>query len=210
MTFDKKFKAAISGLSHVEKDKLIFRLLRKDVDVANQLLFELLGNGVENRRKEAQKQIENYVASSQNNRYYFTPGVLLMDMRDASGIINEHVKITKDRYGEVELQIFVLKEYLQIYNNHFKNVSPKKSYTINIYMVAKAFKIMTLLKKLHEDFVLDFAQNLKEIGFMFGENSALMDIAIRNGLDVNWLIQNNIPNNIAEIEKHLRQNGFLR
>ena len=40
--FDKEFKTAIHNLSDVEKDKLILRLLRKDLDLANRLYFVLL------------------------------------------------------------------------------------------------------------------------------------------------------------------------
>ena len=40
--FDKEFKTAIHNLSDVEKDKLILRLLRKDLDLANRLYFELV------------------------------------------------------------------------------------------------------------------------------------------------------------------------
>jgi len=37
-----------------------------------------------------------------------------------------------------------------------------------------------------------------------------MKTAILNGLDVNWLIEFNIPNNIADIYKTLRENGLLK
>lgn len=42
MKFDKKFKEAISHLESQEKDKLIFRLLKHDLNLANRLYFELL------------------------------------------------------------------------------------------------------------------------------------------------------------------------
>jgi hypothetical protein len=37
-----------------------------------------------------------------------------------------------------------------------------------------------------------------------------MHTAINNELDVNWLISGEIPSNILEIHKEIRQNGFLR
>ena len=40
MTFDKDFKEAISHLPSSEKDKLILRLLKKDLVLANRLYFE--------------------------------------------------------------------------------------------------------------------------------------------------------------------------
>lgn len=141
---------------------------------------------------------------------YQSPGILLMDMRDTSGIINEHVKITKDKYGEVYLQIFLLKEFLKIHNEFYKKKSPENVYTLNIYFVTKTFKIMVLLRKMHEDCLIDFADDLTEIGNLFGDNPILMDVAINNGLDIIWLIKTDIPYNIAAVEKGLRQRGLLR
>lgn len=213
MAFDKEFKEAISRLPAKEKDKLIFRLLKRDLDLANRLYFELIsGDTHEDRRNEAKKNIErgiNY-AKKCTASPYFTPGYLMMEIRNSSGIISDHVKITKDKYGEVALSVFALKEYLQIYCDKFKNYHTGKSYTLNIYLVVKAFKLMGLIKKLHEDYAIDFADDLEKIGLIFGEIPNLMKVATHNGLDVNWLIQNEIPDNIAQIEKDLRQRGYLR
>jgi hypothetical protein len=211
MTFEKEFKEAISRLPSAEKDKLIFRLLKKDLHLANQLLFELLSDdSKEDRRKKAKKDIENRIADVKKHLQYFTPGILLMEMRNTSGIINDHVKITKDKYGEICLQIFVLKEFLQLYNKHFKNSPKEKSYTLNLYLVAKVFKILILLKKQHEDLWTDFVDDLEETGHLFSDNPVLMNVAKHNGLNINWLITNEIPDNIAEIEKDLRQRGYLK
>ena len=211
MTFDKDFKEAISRLPSAEKDKLIFRLLKHDLYLATRLQFELVScDSKEDRRKQTKKEIENRINTSKYHVEYSTPGILLMEMRDTSGIINDHVHTTKDKYGEVYLHILVLKEYLKMYNDHFKNSSAEKSYTLNIYCVVKAFKIMILLKKMHKDEQFDFVDDLEEIGRLFGDNPALMKTAIHNGLDVNWLIRNEIPENIAKIEKDLRQRGYLK
>ena len=211
MTFDKEFKEVISRLPSVEKDKLIFRLLKNDLNLANRLLFELVScDSKEDRRKQVKKEIEKSINMSKKGVKYSTPGILMMEMRYASGIINDHVHTTKDKYGEVYLHIFLLKEYLKIYNDHFKDLPAGKSYTLNIYCIARAFKIMVLLKKIHEDLQFDFVDDLAETGRLFGDNPLLMSAAIQNGLDVNWLIRNKIPENIAEIEKDLRQQGFLK
>ena len=211
MIFDKEFKEAISRLPSAEKDKLIFRLLRKDLNLANQLLFELVSSdSKESRRQKTKEKIVNMTDRIRQHCKYSTPGILLMEMRGTSGIINEHVSITKDKYGEICLQIFVLNEFLQIYNEYFKDSSPKQSYTFSIYCVAKVFKIMILLKKMHEDVMADFAGDLKKTGQLFGDNAGLMHAAIYNGLDVNWLINNKIPDNIVEMEKDLRQRGYLK
>ena len=211
MTFDKEFKEAIRRLPSAEKDKLILRLLKHDLYLANRLFFELVScDSKEDRRKQAQKEIENRINMSKKGIKYSTPGILMMEMRDSSGIINDHVHTTKDKYGEVYLHIFLLKEYLKIYNDHFKDFPAGKSYTLNIYCIARAFKIMVLLKKMHEDLQFDFADDIEETGRLLGDNPTLMKTAIHNGLNVNWLIRNEIPDNIAEIEKDLRQRGYLK
>ena len=211
MTFDKEFKDAISRLPSAEKDKLIFHLLKNNLPLANRLHFELVSSdSQEDRREQAKKEIEKWVNSSRQHCKYSTPGLLMMNMRDTSGVINDHVHTTKDKYGEVYLQLFLLKEYLKVYNDFFKNSSAEKAYRMNIYCVAKAFKIMVLLKKLHKDVQADFEDDLRETGHLFGDNPLLMKAAMHNGLDVNWLIRNDIPENIDKIEKDLRQRGYLK
>lgn len=211
MVIDKELKEAIRRLTSEEKDKLIFRLLKKDPDLANRLLFELVSSDSrEDRRKEVRKSIECYMKMTRSYITYTSPGIVLMDMRSASGYVNEHVRITKDRYGEVELHFFILKEYLKMYNKYFKNTPADRSFTLHIYLVARAFKIMVLLKKMHEDLMCEFTDDLEETGLLFADSPDLMKVAVNNGLDVNWLIGNDIPDNIAEIEKDLRKRGYLK
>jgi hypothetical protein len=198
-------------LSSAEKDKLIFRLLKNDLYFANRLRFELMSDdSQEDRREQAKRKIESWIGNSRHHAEYSTPGILLREMRETSGVINDHAYITKDKYGEVYLQLFLLKEYLKIYNDFYINSSTEKSYTLNIYCISKAFKIMILLKKMHEDLQFDFADDIAEIGRLFGDNPMLMKTAIHNGLDVNWLIRNDIPENIDKIEKDLRKRGYLK
>ena len=211
MVLDKKLKEAIVQLASAEKDKLIFRLLKKDADLAERLYFELVSaDSKEDRRKEAKSDIEQWVSETRKRIKYSTPGLMMMAMRDATGVINQHVKTTKDKYGEVYLQLFLFIEYLKIYNENFKDSSLKQSFKLNIYCITKAFKIMVLLKKLHEDLQFDFADDISEAGRLFGDNPMLMKAAIYNGFDVNWLICNNIPDDIEKIEKDLRQRGYLK
>jgi hypothetical protein len=66
------------------------------------------------------------------------------------------------------------------------------------------------MQKLHEDLLLDFKDDLENIGNLIGSNDSMMHIAIKNGLDVNWLIHFNIPDNMDTRQKELRAKGFLR
>jgi len=209
MKFEPEFKTAISNLSSSEKDKLIFRLLKKDLLLANQLLFELIDTDtIEDKREKMQAYIINQVAQI-TNRFY-SSGYLMMDLRYLSGEITQHIKITKDKTGEAALNLLMLNEVLEKNNPSINNERANKSEKLNIYIVARVFKILLLIQKMDEDYFMDYKENLIRLGQLIGANHYLMNIAIHHGLDVNWLINAEIPNNLLEIHKQLRDNGYLK
>ena len=209
MNFDPEFKKALQMLPSDEKDKLILRLLKNDLHLANQLRFKLVDtDSVEDKREQIKACVIKRVQLA-TERYY-SPGVLLMDIREISGEINEHVSITKDKLGEVILNCLLLKLLLEKSNKHIVTEKPDKAYTLCIYIVARAFKILMLIQKQHEDMHLEFKEDIETIGAYISANPNLMRIAIHNGLDVNWLVHFNIPENIADIHKKLRENGLLK
>ncbi len=104
----------------------------------------------------------------------------------------------------------MLRQLLELNGSRISTESCNKAYKFCIYIVARAFKILMLLQKQHVDLQLELEEDIKAIGWLIGKNHYLMQTAIHNGLDVNWLIQFEIPKNIADIYKELRQNGFLK
>jgi hypothetical protein len=134
-----------------------------------------------------------------------------MDVRELSGMISEHVYTTKDKFGEVYLNLIMINEILSVNQQHLsdfsRNSSARKFYTA---VIARAFKILILISKLHEDFHVELEDELNRFGNLIGDNPNLMDTAIFNGLDVNWLLQFRIPEDIVEFHKDLRQRGYLR
>mgnify|MGYP001791296053 CR=1 FL=1 len=208
MIFNKEFKEAISNLPSKEKDKLILRLLKKDLNLANRLSFELLDTRTaDDRRLDIEKKIKNRI--ERFSQHYSTPGYLMMDMRDISGEITEHVKITKDKFGEVSLNLLMLNETLVIHNKRILEATQGKARKLCTYVIARAFKILILISKLHEDMLLEFNPELEKLGELISENDYLMRTAIQNGFDVNWLLQTNFPKNIEEIHKDIRSQGYL-
>lgn len=210
MKYPKEFKEAISNLPGKEKDKLILRLLKKDLKLANRLLFELVSDQtVEGRREEVEKRILKKASDRAN--YFHSVGYLNMDVRYLSGEISEHVFNTKDKFGEVYLNLKMINEVLSANQEHLINVklnrSAQKFYTA---VIARAFKILILISKLHEDFWMELETDLNQFGQLIGNNHALMETAIFNGFDVNWLLKFNIPEDIAEYHKDLRQRGYLK
>jgi hypothetical protein len=207
--FDKEFKKALQELPSSEKDKLILRLLKKDLVLANQLLFQLVDTDtVEQKRAILEKELTSYLNKSADRIYSL--GIFLMDMRYASGKINDHVSITKDKYGEITLNLQFLIESIKHTKLYILNSKPKDSYTLCIYIIARAFKILLLIKVQHEDLHIDFRDAVMKLGNLIAENEVLMRFAINNGLDVNWLLQFEIPENIVAIHKEIRANGFLK
>jgi len=209
MTFDPEFKKALQLLPSDEKDRLILRLLKRDLLLANKLRFELVDTDtVPDKREQLKNSIIKRIELA-TDRYY-SPGYLLMEVRDISGKINEHVSITKDKPGEIILNCLMLRHLLELNNQRLGAEKYGHAYTLCIYIVARIFKILMLIQKQHEDLHIEFKEDIEIIGKLLGNNPNLMKTAIHNGLDVNWLIGFNIPENLIDIYKNLRENGFLK
>jgi hypothetical protein len=207
--FDKEFKMAIQNLPVLEKDKLLLRLLKKDLVLANRLYFELVDNETaEEKRLKIEIKISDYLKKS-HERFY-SMGYLMMSMRDMSGLITEHVSISKDKYGEITLNLQLLIESISLNNAYILDAKAKDSHSFCIYIIARAFKILILIKQQHEDLHIEFKSRLKELGLLIGDNQILMQHAMHNGLDVNWLLGFEIPEDIVFFHKDLRENGYLR
>lgn len=209
MKFDEEFKKAISQLASNEKDKLILRLLKYDFILAERLAFELLAKeSVEERRdkvKSSIKQIVNRLALNS-----VPPKCLLSYMRYSSGDITQHVKITKDKYGEVSLNLFMLNEFIRMNIKTINSSREKDVYAFGIYVIARAFKILILIKTMHKDFLIEFEDDLKALANNIIDSKYLMRISINNGLDMNWLSQADIPDDIKTIHKEIKDLGLLK
>ncbi|MBP1640147.1 MAG: hypothetical protein H6Q17_1730 [Bacteroidetes bacterium] len=209
MTLPKELKEAISRLPSTEKDKLIFRLLKKDLTLANRLLFELTSeDSVEDKREQVKQRLTLRINSATN--HYYSPGYLLMAVRDMSGFINEHVSLTKDKFGEAQLNLWMINKVLEENGAKILSTTRGKANTFCVATIARAFKIMLLIKKMHEDYRIEFEDDLKKLGKLIGNNPYLMQSAIYNGLDVNWMIGAKIPENLEQIHKDLRARGYLK
>ncbi|RUT80194.1 hypothetical protein DLK05_01830 [Ancylomarina longa] len=209
MKLDNKFKEAISNLPSNEKDKLLFRLLKKDSNLVNRLYFDLIDNkSIESRRQEMETHVLKQINKMTNG--YYSPGYLHMDMRYLSGEITEHVRITRDHFGEVSLNLLMLNGVLQSNSRKIADEPYGKAYKCCMYIITRTFKILTLINKLHEDYFIDLKNDLQSLGNQISENEYLIKLAIQNGLDVNWLISVDIPDNIVQIHKDIRSQGFLK
>lgn len=188
-----ELKKAISLMPSQEKDKMLYRLIAKEPDLVNKLIFQLLesGDSIEDRRDEIKELINEHLTRYKS--HFYTPGYLQMNLRSLSGEINRHLKTTKDKYGEVALNLFMLNKVMELYNEEVMRFDSQKSRTFNEYIVKRTLKIYALLSKLHEDYVADFKTDLQQLGEKIGENDNMMRVAIQNMLDVNWLLKGILP-----------------
>lgn len=207
MTSPKELKEAISNLPSSEKDKLILRLLKKDRLLTERLLFELVSEQTVDQRRDAVKErLDSEIERA--TRYFRSADYLNVEIRSMSGIISEHVFITKDKFGEAWLNLWMLNKVLK--RNQEKLAANRRPEKFNIAVIARIFKVLLIVDKLHEDYFTELSDELNELGTLIGNNQTLMTTAMHHGLDVNWLVLGNVPENIAEIYREIRKNGFLK
>lgn len=206
---DIEFKKALQELSDKEKDKLILRLLRRDMDLAEKLYFELVDtDSIEDKRRIMETTISKYIKRFSEN--YHSLDYIAVEMRSISGKISHHVKITKDKFGEISLNLQMLNEVIEQNSFSLSHSKPQKSTKFYNYVIVRAFKILLLIEALHEDFLLDFKEDLKRLGANISKNTMLLKTANYNSLDVNWILEAEIPENITQIHKEIKAAGFLK
>jgi phosphoenolpyruvate carboxylase len=209
MKIEKEFKEAILSLPETEKDKLLIRLVKKDKVLVKQLYFQLLETlTVEELREIIVEKFEKSIQILNPN--LISSEYNLMVMKDMSKMISEHVKTTKDKYGEPYLNLKMLILNLTAIARKQKLESSSRSYLFNIYVIARVFKILTLIKALHEDLRYDFHEDLEKLGELIVSNPNLNELGVQNSLENGWLLNFDIPDDIAAIQKNLRAAGFLK
>ena len=157
---DIEFKKALQELPEKEKDKLIYRLLRRDMDLAEKLHFELVDtDSIEDKRRNMETIISNDIKRFSEN--FHSLDYIAIEMRRISGKISHHVKITKDKFGEISLNLQMLNEVIEQNAFSLTHSKPQKSIKFYNYVIVRAFKILLLINLLHEDFLLDFKEDLK-------------------------------------------------
>ena len=209
MKFSKEFKEAVLHLSESEKDKLLIRLLKKDENLVNRLYFELIDDQtVDDHRLKMESRV--VVRAEEITRFAKSLNHLKMLTRYLSGEISEHVRITKDKFGEVSLNLLMLNTLLQYSQKLYKKSTQIQARKFSLYVIVRTYRTLLLIDKMHEDLHMEFEDDLHQLGNLIGDEPTLMHFAMQNGLDVNWLIKNEIPEDIAQYHKDLKAQGFLK
>ena len=160
-TPDPRFEV-LRMLSESQKDKLLLKLFRKDPLLVEKLAYEFFEDksDLDKRVADIKKNIDKYI--TKEYVHWDTPGELMMEMRSINASITEHVKVTKDKHGSVELTILLL-------NTAFKrfwtmlNEKKQRSETFSKYVVARTINVLKLLEKMHPDNDLDFRDDLNQL-----------------------------------------------
>lgn len=208
MEYSKEFKQALSEFSSVEKDRLIFRLLKKDKLLSKKLYFELIDpENTDQKRNQMEEIIEEKVLAA--SRYIGNSKYYLVTIRKISAEITEHIKITTDKFGEISLHLLLVNKILEsnekLNQQRFDNV-----YKLYIYLINKIIRALILVKKTDEDYWMEFDELLQAIGFQIHENIYLEKLCITNGFDFNWLKCEHLPDHLDLMIKDIKTQGFLR
>ncbi|KFE97716.1 deoxyuridine 5'-triphosphate nucleotidohydrolase [Chryseobacterium formosense] len=208
MEYSKEFKAALSQLSNIEKDRLIFRLLKKDKILSKKLYFELIDEETTDQKRDQMEEIVKekveYAAKYISNQKYF---VVLI--RKISAEITEHVKVTTDKFGDVSLNLFLINQILE-YNDKLSRQRFNDIYKLYLYIINKIVKALALTKKLDEDYWMEIDELLSTVHEKVTSNIYLEKLFINNGIDFNWFNVERIPDHFDLIIKDIKSQGFLK
>ncbi len=159
-----ELKKAIKNLPEPEKDKLLLRLIAKDSMLVAKLNHQLLEDEVaaEAQREALAHQIREHFTSQHFGSWNHTPGLVMMEQRSFSGAINRHVKITKDKYGDIQLTLLLVNMPFRdqskiLYNNQHR------ADTYAPYVCKKAQDIFKKLNKLDRDYYVEFEKDVNEM-----------------------------------------------
>lgn len=171
-------KEAVLSLSQKEKDKLLVRLINKDKMLLKQLHFQLLEDelDLEDRIKKLKGSLENLMSEAENSikniPTYSQYRALNILLRQASGSINEHEKVTKDKISEIECRLYLLKTAFEKFPKLFESTAVSSGLKLRNYAAGRIKNVNGKFDKLHEDLQFDL-QNEMEFVAEFGMKHGL-------------------------------------
>lgn len=168
---DPELKNAVLSLPQKEKDKLLVRLVNKDKMLLKQLHFQLLEDesDLENRIELLKHKLRDLYEDA--NGYYKVRNEATFQhykslnslMRDASGLVNEHEKVTKDKFSEAECRIYILKEAFDRYPILFAESFSSTAFKLSKYTAMRIKATITKYEKLHEDLQFDLQDDMDAV-----------------------------------------------
>jgi len=168
---DKDLKKEILRMPQAEKDKLLLRLVAKDRDLVERLQFVLIEH--ESTTEERRHELREKIAATALGHYNHPDGWMLTAMRSLASAIAHHVKITKDKYGEVDLSLYLLTAFFDAQPSSFRPLN-RHNEKICAYVAKRAEMLLKKLEKLDPDFDIEFAGEFnRSLAFIHQSGSAL-------------------------------------
>ena len=182
-----ELKKAIRAMPEPEKDKLLLRLVAKDTMLVRKLQHQLLEDEVdaEQQRDALTEQVTDYFRSEGFSGWNYTPGLVMMELRNFSGAITRHVKITKDKYGEVRLLLLLVNLPFR-HQRALLDKKAKRADKFAVYVVKKAQTALKKLEKLNEDYYIEFEQDVNEMLGHLHDYPPTAHLAEEYGLPKRW------------------------
>jgi len=183
----KELKEAILLISEKEKDKLLLRLIPSNSGLVDRLEFELLEYG--ETQQDRRDELAGEIADKINEAYqsFYPPPYALRDMRTLSAAINRHVFATKDKFGEISLNLLLLNTSLEVGSPRLFAGSTHKAEMLRKYIVRRSLKILKLLPKLHEDLQFDLHADFEALGERLLQHRHIIYTASHNKLNLEAL-----------------------
>ena len=179
-------KAMIRALPEREKDKLLLRLVAKDQLLLEQLSFQHLEDaGTTDARAD---ELREYYRHALRPEIGYSPGELMMALRSVSGYCTRHVRVTKDKLGEVTLMLDAL--YVALVNHLPRMRKRYRSYhrwhKFAAYVTKRLPTLLRRADKLHPDLWMEFEGQLNELLTLVWDTPELSGEAERQGLPRRW------------------------
>lgn len=207
--FNAEFKVALAQLPSSEKDKLLWRLLKRDELLARRLEYELLAPyDAVDKRNELAELIQDRTVSIISRRARLA--AILSQFRNLSGDITRHVYITKDKVGEISLNFVLLQMAMQLLSNPAYLFGGKNTQKYVVYMLNKLYRTCMLINKLHIDYHIELEDDAQKLGEIMQANPDLMKYVKHHKFQVGWLIDFDIPDDLDKIYKAVKQQGLLK
>lgn len=155
----KELEVAICSLSQKEKDRLLLRLINKNDLLTEQLQYKLLetSDDLVYRKADINDAIDEKL--SEELRY---PTQLMWAVQSLNAKVTRHRRATLDKYGEVELGIYLIKSVLEKHSN-FLDILSSRTEKLSVYLVKRTLTILKNLYKLDQDFWIDFESDMNTI-----------------------------------------------
>jgi len=186
---DAELKKAVLDLPQKEKDKLLVRLISKDKMLIKQLHFQLLENeyDLEDRIEKLRQQLAqlfdiglSQIANTAHHNNFIALSKLV---KQASGLVNEHEKVTKDKNSEVEFRCYILKRAIADYDRLFDSSYQSAAHKLHKYITGRIKHAVGKFSKLHEDFQFDYREDFQNTLDAFG-NTTLKSYISEQKIDI--------------------------